>query len=88
MGLFAAKVVWKADTVRMWCRYEPPPPTHLPLGGAPCAVPVRKVGYCGPGVPHGQGARSNYCVAIHRTTQILTQSKNSDNELKQTMFSH
>ena len=34
----------------------------------------------------GQGDRSSYYVPIHRTNQILTQSKNSDNELKQTIF--
>ena len=51
-----------------------------------CARAVQKVGYFGPIFPDGQGDHSNYCVAIHRTTQILTQSNNSDNELKQTIF--
>ena len=37
------------------------------------------------GAKVGQGDRSSYCVPIHRTAQILTQSKNSENELKQTM---
>ena len=36
--------------------------------------------------PDGQGDRGNYCVPMRRTAPILTQSKNSDNELKQTMF--
>ena len=36
--------------------------------------------------PNGQGERSNYCVPIHRTTQILTQSNNSDDELERTIF--
>ena len=36
--------------------------------------------------PDGQGDRGNHCVPTHRTAQILIQSKNSDNEVKQTMF--
>ena len=32
--------------------------------------------------PDGQRDCDNYCVPKRRTTQILTQSKNSDNELK------
>ena len=51
-----------------------------------CARAVRKVGYFGPMFPDGPGDRSNDCVPIHRTAQILTQSQNSDNEVKQTMF--
>ena len=42
-----------------------------------CARAVQKVGYCGHIFSDGQGDRSEHCVAIHRTTQILTQSKNS-----------
>ena len=55
-----------------------------PKGGAPCAV--QEVGYSGPIFPDGRGDRSTYCVPMHRTTHILTQSKNSDNGLEQTMF--
>ena len=47
---------------------------------------VRKVGYLGPIFPDGQGDHGNSCVPIHMTTQILTEFKNSDNELKQTMY--
>ena len=47
-----------------------------------CARIVRQVGYFGPVFPDGRCDRSNYCVPRHRTAQILTQSKNSDNELK------
>ena len=43
-----------------------------------CARAVRRVGYFGPVPPGGQGDRNNYCAPIHRTAQILTQSKNSD----------
>ena len=52
------------------------------------AVPalMQKVGYFGPVSPDGQGDHSNYCVPMRRTAQILTQPKNSDNDLKQTMF--
>ena len=53
-------------------------------GGAPCAV--QKVGYFGPGFPNGQGDRSSYCVPIRGAAQIPTQSKNSDNEPKQSVF--
>ena len=41
-----------------------------------CARAVRQVGYFAPVFPDGQGDRGNYCVPVHRTTQILTQSKN------------
>ena len=51
-----------------------------------CACAVRAVGYFGHVLPDGAGDRSNDCVPIRRTAQILTQSKNSDNELKQTVF--
>ena len=52
-----------------------------------CAHTVRKIGYFRPtGPADGQGNRGNYCVPRHRAAQILTQSKNSDNELKQTTF--
>ena len=51
-----------------------------------CARTVRKVGYLGLVFPDGQGDRSNYCVPVHRTIQTHAQSKNSDNELKRTMF--
>ena len=54
------------------------------IGVAVCAV--RKVGYFGSVFHYEQGDHSNYCVPRHRTTQILTQSKNSDNDLKQTVF--
>ena len=47
---------------------------------------VRKVGYFAPIFPDDQGDRSSYCVPIHRTTQILSHSKTSDNELKRTIF--
>ena len=36
--------------------------------------------------PDGQGDCSSYCVPIRRATQILTESKNSDNQFKQTIF--
>ena len=36
---------------------------------------VWKLGYFGPVFPDGQGDCSSYCVPIHRTAQILTQSK-------------
>ena len=51
-----------------------------------CACTLRKVGYCRPIFPDGPGDRSNYCVPIHGSSQILTQPKNSDNELKQPTF--
>jgi len=47
---------------------------------------LREVGYFGPIFPDGQGDRSNCCVPTYGTAQILTWSKNSDIELKQTMF--
>ena len=63
------------------------------VGGGGCTVrcaravcAVRKVGSFRPAFPDGQGDRSNYCILRHRTTQILTQSKNSDNELTQLCF--
>ena len=64
---------------------------QLAKGAAPCAVPalcppVRKVGYFGPVFPDGQGDRSNDCVPMHGTAQILTQSKNSDDELNKLDF--
>ena len=52
----------------------------------PCARAVQKVGYFGPMFPNDPGDCSNDCVPIHRTAQILTQTQNSDNEVKQTMF--
>ena len=57
-------------------------------GGAPNTVPAlcEKVGNFRPVFPYGQGDCSTFCVPIPRTAQILTMSKNSDNELKQTMF--
>ena len=39
-----------------------------------------------PIIPDGQGDRSNHRVPIRRTAQILTRSKNSDNELNQPIF--
>ena len=51
-----------------------------------CARAVRKVGYFGPVSPDGQGDCGNYCLPRHRTTQILTQSKNSDNKLNKLCF--
>lgn len=51
-----------------------------------CARGVQKVGYLGPMFPDDPGDCSNNCVPIHRTVQILTQSQNSDNAVKQTMF--
>ena len=51
-----------------------------------CARAVRRVGYLVPLLPDGQGDRSDYRVPIRRHAQILTRSKNSDNELKQTVF--
>ena len=48
-----------------------------------CARAVSTVGSFGPIFPDGQGDCIHYCVPIHRTTQVLTQYKNSDNELKQ-----
>ena len=46
---------------------------------------MQKVGYSGRFFPDGQGDRNNHCVPIHRllvhrTAQILTQSKNSDDD--------
>ena len=51
-----------------------------------CARAVRKVGYLGPVFPDAEGDCGHYCVPRRRTTQILTQSQNSDNESKQTIF--
>ena len=51
-----------------------------------CARAVRKVGYFRPVVPNGQGDCINYCVPMHKTAQILTQSHNSDHELNQPLF--
>ena len=66
------------------------PPTYAPRHPwgrtVRCARAVRKVGYFGPVSPDGRGDRSNCCVPMRRTAQILTQSKNSDDELKQTTF--
>ena len=42
---------------------------------------MRKLGHFGPVFPDGQGDRGNYCVPIHGTAQMPTQSKNSDDEL-------
>ena len=55
---------------------------------AHCVMCARcaKVGYLRPVFLDGKGDRGNHCFSIHRTAQILTQSKNSDNELKQPMF--
>ena len=53
-------------------------------GGAPCAVQI--AGYFRPVSPDGEGDRGNHCGPRHRTSQILTQSKNSDDEPKQSMF--
>ena len=55
-------------------------------GTVRCARAVRKLGYFGRVFPNGRGDRNIYCVPMTRTTQILTQSKNSDNELKETVF--
>ena len=55
-----------------------------PFGDAPSAV--CKVGYSRPVFPDSQGDHGNYCVPRHKTAQILTQSKNSDNDLNQPMF--
>ena len=43
-----------------------------------CARAMQKVGYYGPVSPDGQGDCDHYCVHMHKTAQILTQSKNSD----------
>ena len=51
-----------------------------------CARAVRKVGYFRPVFPDGQGDSGDYRVPIHRITEILTQSKDSDNELKQSIL--
>ena len=51
-----------------------------------CACAVQKVGYFGPISPNGQGDGGHDCVARRRTAQIPIQSKNSDDELKQTVF--
>ena len=48
-----------------------------------CAPAVRKVGYFGPVFPGGQGGT---VTIVFPTTQILTHSKNSDSELKHTVF--
>ena len=45
-----------------------------------------KEGVFGPSAHDGQADCGQYCVPMNRTPWILTQSKNSDNELKQTMF--
>ena len=53
----------------------------LALGGGctvRCARAVRKVGYFGPVSPDGEGDCGHYCVPMHRTAQILTQSKNPE----------
>ena len=54
-------------------------------GGAHHAL-CRRCAKSGPIFPDGQGERSNYRVPMHKTTQILTQSKISDNELQQTIL--
>ena len=51
-----------------------------------CARAVRKVGYFGPIFPRWPRGHSDYCFPRRRTTQIPSQCKNSDNELKQTLF--
>ena len=56
-----------------------------PTGGALCAVPALCV-HCVKSRLDGQGDRSNYCVPIHRTAQILAQSKISGDGFKQTIF--
>ena len=52
------------------------------------AFAVRKVGYFGPVFPDGPGDQYTYRVPIHRAAGILTQSKDSDKEVKQTIFSN
>ena len=60
------------------------------FGGAPCAVPAlharcAKKRLLWTHSPRwSMSDRNSYCVPRHRTAQILTQPKNSDNELKQT----
>ena len=68
-------------------------PPFVGLGVATYAVPVlcaccaKSSLFLDPFFPDGDGdCGSHCCVTKHRTTQILTQSKTSDNELKQTMF--
>ena len=58
-------------------------PTLIWGGEGLALCTVRKVGCFGPVFPDGQGDRGNYCVPIHRTAQILAQSKNEDNDLTQ-----
>ena len=60
-------------------------------GGAPCTVPAlcphcTKRRLFSTIFPDGQGDHRNHCVPTHRTAQIPTQSKNSDKQLKRTMF--
>ena len=55
---------------------------HRAISGLHCIIGIHSVRLGG---PDGQGDRSNYCVPIRSTTQILTQPKNLDNEFKQTM---
>ena len=51
-----------------------------PHSSGDCRPPVRSAGNT---VEYAKGgARRNYCLPIRSTTQILTQSKNSDNELR------
>ena len=51
-----------------------------------CARAVRKVVYFRPVFPDAEGDRGHHCVRRRRTTEILTQSKNSDNELNRRTF--
>ena len=53
-----------------------------------CAQAVQKLGYFRPVFAECQGDRSNCSVPMHRAARILTQSKNSDNELKKNYVSH
>ena len=75
----AVRMLWCADPTGRYC-----------TKGAHRALCLRcaksRLFFFGPVFPDGQGDRGHYCVPRHRTTRILTQSKNSDDELKQTMF--
>ena len=56
-------------------------------GAVRCARAVRKVGHVGPlSPPMAKVTSVTAVVPVHRTAQILTTSKNSDNELTQSTF--
>ena len=79
------------DGLRLGCgpvTHCNPPGLSLSLfWGAPCTVPALcKSRLFWTHFPQWPSDRSDPCDTMHGTTQILTQSRNSGNELKQTIF--